>query len=959
MRTYPTVIVVATLSILVVAKTTAALADDAFFDIPISDLKITSGELPKTKNDEEGYRYDPRREAMIPKIVLEGDGEAYLHSPNNRFWPGRYGDDSEMLTAHVLIRAPKDKDVSGLLTLPKHGGAGMALIKFALPASKANDSAKENLYSSKADYYAYMAQQPMLGTAWFRHQYSEAIDQYNRLARHDERTKAMVNLIPSQARDLSDTYDLFSGGQAIAESLQLDRMLRERPQIEKPDIDISTLEGITVAAIDWKALLKDANQQLDPLSKLIPADQHVIFFPSFAASTKLSDEANGGALRLMSIAEPRCEDADIVGRYERQLGLGLTTLGRILGPAVIHSMALTGSDPYFPTGTDVAVLFETDQPATLAAMLQAQIQLKAAKNPDVRTQQDKVGGLAYNGFRSADRKVSSYVAQLNGAVVVTNSIAQLERLAKVNHGIDPISSLDEYKFFRTRYPLGDKSETALLFISDPTIRRWCSPRWRIASARRTHTASEISELTASNVQSLATGNVKPGALHTDAALIDAGELSISNSGVASSTQGTLEFLTPIIELPIEKVTKSEADAYKQWRDSYQLNWRWAFDPIALRIGVDPGKLAADLTIMPLIAGSDYHELIAISRGAEIKPTAGDPHQALAQATLAINTKSERMRQLGSMASGFAPQARIEPFGWLGSSVSLYLDDDPFWKEISEVPPEKRDEFMRHAWGKLPIGLHAEVGSSLKLTAFLAAVRAFIEQTAPGMTIWESLTYRDEPYVRIKPTERATKEIGEDANVAIYYAPSADGLTVTLNEAVIKRAIDRRLDRRDAKNVSGNSSDAKAPAAPMPWLGSNLCLQVDRKMFEILSQPRLRFFEGPDSFTEAQMQIRSWSNLPILNEWKRLFPNEDPVKVHERLWHTTLVCPGGGQYVWNDQWKTMESTVYGHPGEPKAGPKVTELLGRFQSANFGLTFEEHGLRARIELARDAEPSKAAK
>ena len=56
------------------------------------------------------------------------------------------------------------------------------------------------------------------------------------------------------------------------------------------------------------------------------------------------------------------------------------------------------------------------------------------------------------------------MAQLNGAVVVTNSLAQLERLAKLGQGIEPIASLDEFKFFRTRYPLGDKDETAFLFI---------------------------------------------------------------------------------------------------------------------------------------------------------------------------------------------------------------------------------------------------------------------------------------------------------------------------------------------------------------------------------------------------------------------------------------------------------------------------------------------------------------
>jgi hypothetical protein len=312
-----------------------------------------------------------------------------------------------------------------------------------------------------------------------------------------------------------------------------------------------------------------------------------------------------------------------------------------------------------------------------------------------------------------------------------------------------------------------------------------------------------------------------------------------------------------------------------------------------------------------------------------------------------------------MASAFVPQARIEPFSWLGSSISVYLDGDPFWKELSEVPPEKLEEFHRHAWPRVPVGLHAQVSSSLKLTVFLAAVRAFIEQTAPGMTVWEPLDYNGQPYVRVKPTEQARRELDQEANnVAIYYAPSPNGLTVTINEAVLKRAIDRRIARTAAdKKSSATTSENPAKnanlssAPPLPWLGDNFCLLVDRKMFDLLSSPGARFLEGPDSLSDSAMKLGSWSNLPILNEWKRLFPNQDPVKVHERLWHVTLICPGGGKYVWNEQWHTMESTVYGHPGQPKPGPKSPPILGQFQSANFGLTFEEQGLRARVELMRE--------
>src|SRR5205085_4701946 len=144
----------------------------------------------------------------------------------------------------------------------------------------------------------------------------------------------------------------------------------------------------------------------------------------------------------------------------------------------------------------------------------------------------------------------------------------------------------------------------------------------------------------------------------------------------------------------------------------------------------------DLTVMPLIAGSEYNQFIAVSRGAKIAPDGGDRHNALAQIALAVNANSDRMKQASNMAAAFAPGARIEPFSWLGSTISLYLDDDPFWKELSEVPPEKLEEFQRHAWARAPAGLHAQASSSLKVTAFLSGPVAFIEQTGAGMTILE-------------------------------------------------------------------------------------------------------------------------------------------------------------------------------------------------------------------------------
>ena len=212
------------------------------------------------------------------------------------------------------------------------------------------------------------------------------------------------------------------------------------------------------------------------------------------------------------------------------------------------------------------------------------------------------------------------MAKLDEAVIVTNSLHQIRRLGEVRSGKSKsIASLPEYAFFRDRYRLGDSEESALVFLSDPTIRRWCGPRWRIADSRRTRTAAVMAEIQAGQLDPLVKKQVQPGPVYTDLPLAGAGQLTLTPGGVVSSAAGSLEFLTPIGEMPLEEVTKAEADAYGRWRDGYQRNWTWAFDPIAVRIGVHKDRLSGDMTVMPLIWGTEYRELVIDLAGRKTGP----------------------------------------------------------------------------------------------------------------------------------------------------------------------------------------------------------------------------------------------------------------------------------------------------------------------------------------------------
>jgi hypothetical protein len=928
-------------AVCVIAAAALVRADDAYYDIPLSELKLVEGKLPGTA-DVTTWRHYERSQSMQPYAIVDGTGEAYL---TGSVAGGEYWVPPAAASAlHLHICAPEGREVKGRLVLAKTDHSRMDMLRFVVPASAAKFEAKGPFYDAKIAHYRNLEAHDIPGGAWFRHQARVAAAEVDKTP---ETVQRRFTPQISRQDELTRSYDLFTGGRAISENLQLDRVMPQRVANETP-VKVASIPGITIKEINWGPLIKGEQPALDPLANKIPFDQHAVFFPSFQAALAVADETKKHDTPVLRVAEPRAEDAGVVERYERQLGLPMSTLARALGPTLVKSVALTGGDPSFPLGTDVAVLLETDQPAALANVLTTRVALAAAEVQDAKPASGVEDGVKYRGFESPDRKVSSYIAALDGAVVVTNSAYQIKRLAAVQSGkTKPLVELPEYKFFRIRYPRADAIESALVFISDPTIRRWCGPRWRIADSRRTRARAVISELQASQLQSLARHKAEPGPIHTDLPIFGGGEIRLTRGGVVSSVYGSLNFMTPIGEMPLDEVTQDEAQGYGFWRDGYQRNWSWGFDPIGLRIGLGKQMLAADLTIMPLILNSEYDNIAEISRGAKFAPTAGDPHKSLVQFVIALNKQSRLFRQ-GEGFTTMAVSGQLgskTSLGWVGPSLSVYADDDPFWDELAKVEPEKLTDFILKNLSRLPLALRIDSTNPLGLTAFLASARTYIEQTAPGLTHWEMLKYKDQGYVRVSPVKGESGVPSEVENAAVYYTTVGGALTVSFNEHVLKRAMDRAA---AAKASTATAADTKGQAAaktskPREWLGSNVGLHVDARILEVASvQEREQY--------EDRMQVLSWSNLPVLNEWKRLFPDLDPVAVHRAVWGVTLVCPGGGKYVWNPKYGTMESTVYGHPGEPKAGPPAPPVLSSFNTADFGLTMKHDGLRARVELHR---------
>jgi hypothetical protein len=919
-----------------------ARADDSFYRVPLRELTLAQGEeIPKSAPPGEAAAQASweRREGLTPYAVLDGPGEAYLTVPGRGELQGWLVYNWTNEGGVLVAKAPAGEAVEGTLFVPDANWTRLVPVRFSIKPESAEPEANEAFYRGKVGHYQWLLGTGAAGTAHFRHQLDLALSELE-LDAAPQNQRAWRPWRPG-GDDLDDTYNLFSGGRALSENLQLGRPLPEPPEgqaaptAEPPPVPVRDIRGITTPEFDWTGRLAGLTPVPDALAGAIPADQHAVFFPSFAAIQTVLDETGEEGLPVFRSLQLRSEDAQLVPRYERQLCLSRGVLTRLLGPTLIRSIAVTGSDPYFPTGTDVAVVFEPVDATALRAALLGQQRL-AQSVPGVEARTGEVRGVRYDAVVTPDRSISSYLAAVGKTVVVTNSLVQLERLAAVAAGAAPaLAGLPEYAFFRARYPAGEEAETAYVFLSDATIRRWCGPEWRIGASRRLRAAAIMSDLTAAHAHELVTGVPDARPVESATPMRTIGHLTLGPAGVASSVYGSLSFLTPIAELDITEVAADEAEAYGRWRQGYERNWQWAFDPIAIRLAIQPDRVSADMSVVPLILGSRYQTWMTITQGAKIEPGAGDPHGALAHIVIATNPESMAAQQASGFARMMVPDAQIDPLGWLGQSVALYTDPDPFWAEMLET--DRPEEFWEEQVARLPIALHAEVSSALKLTAFLAAARSFIDQSSPGMTAWETRTHKDQPYVRVGLTERAKADGrgGPADQISVYYAATPRALIVSLNEDVLKRALDRR---------SAPAAGAAGEEGPRAWLGSSLAFRFNRDAVALLGGAG-----GRDRIEAAQKQ--AWSNLPILNEWKRLFPRLDPVEVHQKLWGTRPVCPAGGAYQWNEELRSMESVRYGHPASPKDGPAGLAPLEGLVEGEFGLTFEDDGLRAKGVLVRE--------
>lgn len=836
-------------------------------------------------------RYSGNLEAMLgyPSVSIPRDAEVYVSLPADRQPDQWLVPQGSIL---VAMRLPDEKPLEGTLYLrDEEKPTERKALKFSFDPSKSTEATQQNFDMVRKSHYARLAAGSLPGSAWFRHLAGGV-----RMERNGSRI------------GFDTTFQLLSGSRALAENLALDRELLLADGIAGEPVAIDGLKGITVSAIDWKGKIKEGEAKVDALSLLIPHDQHAYFAPSMKALYKLIGVIEKEGSPLMQSFDARSPYYNLPSRYQAQLGLDVPEIVATSMP--VDGVAVTGGDPFFPSGTDIAVVLASKSPDALLEAISKMIEVKAKMK----------GATAHDGgFQTADRAFSSYVAKVGDAVVVSNSPVQLTRLKEVAEARVPsLGSLDEFKYFRQRYP-ADQEETGYLFLSDATIRRWSSPQVRIAASRRTRAAAALGEQVSRHIEG------KPP-VDEFAALL--GKSEALGATVRSEVFNTLGFLTPISELELKTATPAEAAAYDNWRSGYENGWAKFFDPIAIRLRLKPDRRDLDLCVMPLTVDSDYRDWMAVTGTRKPESGAMAAH-AGAQAffSFAIDPESETFRKFGEFSARNLSGLKANSMAWVGDSLSVYLDDSFFWRAMQAGEARK---FIQANYLRIPVGVRIASRSSVQLALFLSAMRAYVNDSAPDLLNWEQRKHGDKSYIAV------ISKADDDVQGSLFYAALNKALVLSLDEKVLQQAIDRESDGAVA------TKEHLAAAANTSFLKGT------GDMFDIT--------------TVDHQRRESWAAIPILNEWHRLTPEKDPVQVHAERFQETIACPGGKGYRWNEAAGTMESVVFGHPGEPRGEEVPMKLLAAFPRLQAGVTFEEDGLVLRASMgpspAKPEAPAAAA-
>ncbi len=742
-------------------------------------------------------------------------------------------------------------------------------------------------------------------------------------------------------------YEMTTGTAAITESLAMHRMLNRTFRDDgQRVVDLAKVPGITIAEHPWEKMMAGQKPAPEPLAKLVPHDHFYVHFKNIRKFLELGDLFDQWGTSAARAYEMNSRDYDMKGRYERQLCLRSGGLARTFGPAVVRGLALTGSDGYLREGSDLTVLFHVaNRKLFLAAVEPFILEARKQHGAELKETQADYHGLTVESFVTPLREVSLHRAVFGEFVVYSNSPVALRRVLDTHQGrTKALADSLDFQYMRTVFRLDDSAEDGFAFLSDAFIRQLVGPASKIKVKRRLEALTSLHMVThAALFTAWETGKLPADheVLLSASALRPAEVYAPEGKGVVwqpvkraavSDVYNTLHFPTPLIELPIDKITRAEEQEYLQFRTQYMQLWRQFFDPIGMRFALSKERVRIDTYILPLIQSSQYWSLRQFADGGTTKLDLSQfPATTLVQGTLHMSPWVRR--SVEDFISGKAGA---------GSWFLVRVDDSAAFRKLAdlwvrrEFNPEARrtwDQEWYQLWEQLPITAGTQVRDP--------------KQAADAITRTLQMLLGDAPVSKLKPYHGVTINRIESKHrpTPLYSAGIDDGLYLSLSEEALKAQIDRSIAHRSEKE----------PAKKLETEPLNASLYLAPAALDKAKEALHLVLEW-ETHRRAILNNSIWYPLYHAGLVRPDMPDKEKHAAARQFYGFVPVSPDDAAYRYDARTGEVMNARHGTQGRPQRHTDLAEdsplarLLREIRTLRADLRFREDGVHTVLTLDR---------
>ncbi len=620
---------------------------------------------------------------------------------------------------------------------------------------------------------------------------------------------------------------------------------------------------------------------------------------------------------------------------------------------MVKGLALTGSDGYLREGSDLTVIFHVTDPQVFLKGVEPFLQ-EARKEfgRRLRESRTRYHDLWLESFVTSYREVSLHRAVVDRFVIYSNSPVALRRSIDAYQGrLKALADSLDFQYMRTVFRLEDEREDGFAFLSDAFIRQLVGPVSKIKEKRRLEaltslgmvtnaalfTAWETGKLPADHQALLAASALRPVEIYTPEG--KGVTWNAADQVAVSDVYNTLHFPTPLIELPLDRITLAEEQEYEHFRRDYLNLWRRYFDPVGMRFALTDRQVRLETYILPLIGDSNYVDVRMMTAGgiARLDPVRIGP-LTLIQGTM----------HLSPQIKPYVQSFLFRDQDWLGDWVSLQVDDTEAFAGLVE-------KWVRQDFYATPAILQWDDVEQF-IRAFPVTLGAHVPKAktfARELKNWEKdrwlgfATVTREQLPAYKGVDRMLMEVKFDREkIALYHAVIDDVWYISSREASLKHLIDRSIARREGKAPVTKKEDL------IPINGSlYIAPSAARKAGDALRY-----------YLEWECHRRALPNLPI---WYTLYrsglvdetmPEKARNAAAMRYFGFVPVSPDGAAYVHEAKTDEVVNRRHGSWRRPQwhAGIEPTSPLGRlldqFRTMRADLRFQEDGVNTTVTIER---------